>query len=47
MHKLSLKAVELFDVSNNISDFNGGKHPTRDIKFRTSHNKGPWTELPK
>jgi len=50
MQKLILKTVELFDIRNNISDFNGGKFPTRDIivrrhttmddgqKYRTEHN---------
>jgi hypothetical protein len=37
MQKLILKTVELFDIPNNISDFNGGKLPTRDITFRR-HN---------
>ena len=34
MHKLILKTVELFDIPNNISDFNKEKLPTRDITFR-------------
>ena len=34
MQKIILKIVELFDVRNNIYDFNGGKLPTRDVIFR-------------
>jgi hypothetical protein len=43
MQKLIFKTVELFDIPNNISDFNEEKLPTRDITFRrhtTGRNYG-------